>query len=76
MELFTFCARRGLSSNNNHAELGIRPAVVMRKTTFGSQSEKGANDPVVPMSFFQTARIREKNFNEFMQNLIDNRIQI
>lgn len=75
MELFTFCARRGLSTNNNHAERGIRPAVVMRKTTFGSQSEKGANDTAVLMSFFQTARLQEENFNSFMQNLIDNRLQ-
>ncbi len=75
LELFTFCARRGLSPNNNHAERGIRPAVVVRKTSFGSQSVRGADTTSVLMSFFQTARLRDENFLDFMQNLAENRLQ-
>ena len=74
-EMFTFCARRGLPADNNHAERGIRPAVVIRKTTFGSQSEQGAETTATLMSFFQTARLQDANFLEFMQELVNNRLQ-
>lgn len=74
-ELFTFCARRGAKSGNNNAERGIRPAVVIRKTSFGSQSEHGANDTAVLMSFFQTARLQNENFIEFVHDLAENRLR-
>lgn len=74
-ELFTFCARRGAAAGNNHAERGIRPAVVIRKTTFGSQSEHGAADTAVLMSFFQTARLQDANFIEYLQETVNNRLQ-
>jgi hypothetical protein len=74
-EMFTFCARRGAKDHNNHAEQGIRPAVVIRKTTYGSQSEQGAATTAELMSFFQTARLQDENFIEYMQNLIENRLQ-
>lgn len=74
-ELFTFCARRGAKSGNNDAERGIRPAVVLRKTSFGSQSEHGAQDTAVLMSFFQTARLQDANFIEFMHELAENRLR-
>jgi transposase len=73
-ELFTFCARRGVEKDNNRAERGIRPAVVIRKTSFGSQSERGANTTATLMSFFQTARLQDVNFINYMQNLTNNRL--
>lgn len=74
-EMFTFCAHKGAADGNNHAERGIRPAVVMRKTTFGSQSEEGANTTAVLMSFFQTARLQDANFIEYLQEIVNNRLQ-
>lgn len=74
-ELFTFCSRRGLIKDNNHAERGIRPAVVIRKTTFGSQSEQGAASTATLMSFFQTARLQDVNFIEYLQELAEKRLQ-
>lgn len=74
-ELFTFCAHRGVKSGNNDAERGIRPAVVIRKTSFGSQSERGAKSTAVMMSFFQTARLQDQNFIEYVQELANNRLQ-
>lgn len=74
-ELFTFCSHRGVETNNNHAERGIRPAVVIRKTSFGSQSDQGAQTTSVLMSFFQTARLREENFIDYMQEMTQNRLQ-
>lgn len=74
-ELFVFCARRGAKSGNNDAERGIRPAVVLRKTSFGSQSAQGAQDTAVLMSFFQTARLRDENFIDFVGGLAENRLR-
>lgn len=73
-ELFTFCSRKGLSPNNNHAERNIRPSVVIRKTSYGSQSEKGAKTFATFMSFFQTSKLQEKNFHEYMQETIKNEL--
>ncbi|MBI5036683.1 transposase [Candidatus Micrarchaeota archaeon] len=74
-ELFTFCARRGVKKDNNEAERRIRPAVVIRKVCFGSQSEKGADTTAVLMSLFQTSSLRDENFFDFMQNMVDKRLQ-
>jgi len=74
-EMFTFCAHRGAKDDNNPAERGIRPGVVMRKTSFGSQSEQGAATTAELMSFFQTARLQDENFIEYMQELANNRLQ-
>lgn len=74
-ELFAFCSWRGAKANNNHAEQGIRPAVVIRKTSFGSQSEHGAKDMAVLMSFFQTARLQDANFLEFMHSMTENHLK-
>ena len=74
-ELFVFCARRSAKSGNNDAERGIRPAVVIRKSSFGSQSAHGAQDNAALMSFFQTARLRDENFIDFVRGLAENRLQ-
>lgn len=74
-ELFTFVARRGAVSGNNAAERSIRPAVVIRKTSFGSQSKHGAQDTAVLMSFFQTARLRDENFIDFVGGLAENHLR-
>jgi transposase len=74
-ELFTFCAFRGALKDNNVAERGIRPAVVLRKTSFGSQSAVGAQSTAVLMSFFQTSRLQETNFTDYVQELANNRLK-
>lgn len=74
-ELFTFCARRGVEKDNNLGERGIRPAAVIRRIGFGSQSDEGASTTAVLMSFFQTARLREENFMEFVHELAEKHLQ-
>ena len=61
-ELFTFCERKDLSSNNNFAERMIRPGVVIRKNVFGNQSEVGAQTFATFISFFQTNQLRQENY--------------
>lgn len=57
-ELLTFVEFEGVPSNNNHAEREIRPAVLMRKASHGSQSERGAATRGVLMSVCRTLKNR------------------
>ena len=57
-ELFTFLDQEGVPFDNNHAERSIRPAVIIRKNSHGSRSQKGANCQAVLMSVFRTLKQR------------------
>ena len=57
-ELFTFLDQEGVPFYNNHAERSIRPAVIIRKNSHGSRSQKGANCQAVLMSVFRTLKQR------------------
>jgi len=57
-DLFTFVAQPDVSSNNNHAEREIRPAVIMRKNILGNHSEQGAHTQAVLMSIYRTLKLR------------------
>ena len=60
-ELFTFLEHSGVSSDNNHAERQIRPAVIVRKNIYGNGSEDGAETQAVFMSVFRTLKQRGHN---------------
>lgn len=74
-EMFTFLGRRSVKSHNNDAERGIRPAVVVRKNSFGSRSVSGAETFARLETFFQTAALRNENFHDFVQNLAEERLK-
>lgn len=57
-DLFTFLDQPDVSSNNNHAEREIRPAVIIRKNILGNHSEQGANTQAVLMSIYRTLKLR------------------
>ncbi len=57
-ELLTFVEFEGVPSSNNHAEREVRPAVLMRKASYGSQSEQGAATRGVLMSVLRTLKKR------------------
>jgi transposase len=57
-DLFTFLDRAGVPFDNNHAERSIRPAVVIRKNSYGNRSEQGADCQAVLMSIFRTLKQR------------------
>lgn len=57
-ELLTFVEFEGVPSSNNHAEREVRPAVLMRKASYGNQSEAGATTRAVLMSVFRTLKNR------------------
>jgi transposase len=57
-EVFTFLAHPEVPSDNNHAERQIRPAVMVRKNSYGNGSDDGAETQSVLMSVFRTLKQR------------------
>jgi hypothetical protein len=56
--LFQFVRQPGLSADNNLAERSVRPVVVMRKVSGGSQSERGSRTRMTLASLFGTWRAK------------------
>jgi transposase len=57
-DLFTFLDQPGVPFDNNTAERGIRPAVIIRKNSYGNRSERGADCQAALMSVFRTLKQR------------------
>jgi transposase len=57
-ELLTFVEVEGVPSDNNHAEREIRPAVLMRKASYGNQSTRGARTRAILMTIYRTLKKR------------------
>lgn len=57
-ELFTFLDRPEADWNNNLAERMIRPAVILRKNSQCSRSQRGAATQAVLMSVYRTLKLR------------------
>lgn len=58
-------------ADNNFAERTLRPLVIARKISFGSQSEKGARTREVLMSFLHTLRQRGGDTTALFAQLLD-----
>lgn len=56
--LFHWVSNRNIPPDNNRAERELRPTVIARKNSFGSQSQKGADTRSVLMSVLHTAAKR------------------
>lgn len=65
--LFQFVLQQGLSADNNLAERSVRPVVVMRKVSGGSQSHRGSRTRMTLASLFGTWRA--KGLNPFSECL-------
>lgn len=57
-DLFTFLDQDNVPFDNNHAERCIRPAVILRKNSYGNRSQRGADCQAVLMSVFRTLKQR------------------
>ena len=60
-EVFTFLEQQGVPFDNNLAERAIRPAVILRKNSYGNRSGQGADMQGVFMSVFFTLKKRGHN---------------
>src|SRR5207247_6596739 len=63
--LFTFLEQDGVDWNNNAAERALRSSVVIRKITYGNQSDEGARAHAVLMSIRETCGLRKENFFDY-----------
>lgn len=59
--LYQWCENRDVPAENNRAERELRPTVIARKISFGSQSPQGAMTRSILMTILHTARKRLKN---------------
>ena len=73
--LFTFLEVPGVSDNNNAAERGLRPSVVMRKITGGNRSPKGARNHEVIMSVMGTWEKQGKEFMDYGYEYVQRNLQ-
>ena len=72
-ELFRFTQDKKIAGDNNLAERGLRKAVIIRKISNGSRSDKGANILEVLLSIIETARLQKQNPLLFMRNILASR---
>ena len=63
--LFTFLEEDGVDWNNNAAERALRSSVVIRKITYGNQSDGGAHSHAVLMSIRETCGLRKESFFDY-----------
>lgn len=57
-DLLTFLDEQDVPFDNNHAERAIRPAVMIRKNSYGNRSDRGADTQAVLMSVYRTLQQR------------------
>lgn len=57
-DLFTFLDNPAVPFDNNAAERAIRPAVIIRKNSYGNRSQRGADTQAVLMSIYRTLKQR------------------
>jgi hypothetical protein len=68
--LWLFITVEGLEPTNNAAERAIRPAVLWRRTSFGSQSEAGSVFVSRLLTVVTSLRSQNRNVLEFMTEAI------
>lgn len=70
-ELYTFI-KKDIPPTNNPAEREIRPAVLMRKTSYCNRSEQGKKNQAILMSLINTCRKNNTNFMNYAANKLSN----
>ena len=68
--LWTFADRRGVEPTNNHAERALRGAVIYRKLSLGSQSERGERRTERLLSASTTCRLQRRSLYEYLAELL------
>ena len=68
--LWTFASHEGVQPTNNHAERGLRSAVIYRKLSLGSQSEEGERRIARLLSAHTTCRLQHRSLFAYLTNAI------
>jgi hypothetical protein len=69
--LYHWATDRAVPADNNLAERDLRPLVIARKVSFGSQSDEGARTREILMTVLQTLRKRYNNAEERFKCMLD-----
>src|SRR5215210_2756369 len=69
--LYHWVEDRRVPCENNRAERELRPTVIARKVSFGSQAEEGARTREVLMSVLHTLKKRVKNPRQRLKEVLD-----
>jgi transposase len=68
--LWTFTTVDGVEPTNNHAERGLRGAVIYRKLSLGSQSEQGERTIERLLSASVTCRLRRRSLFAYLTDVL------
>ena len=68
--LWTFTHTDGVEPTNNHAERGLRGAVIYRKLSLGTQSERGERSIERLLSASITCRLRQQSLFAYLTEVI------
>ena len=68
--LWTFTHRDGVEPTNNHAERGLRGAVIYRKLSLGSQSEQGERTIERLLSASITCRLQRRSLFAYLADVL------
>ncbi len=68
--LWLFVSVEDLEPTNNAAERAIRPAVIWRRTSFGSQTQAGSSFVARMLTVVTTLKSQRRNVLDFMTNAI------
>lgn len=69
--LYHWVKDRAVPPDNNRAERELRPTVIARKVSFGSQSEAGAQTREILMSVLHTLKKRQPDAEEYFKSVLD-----
>ncbi|GFP20261.1 hypothetical protein HKBW3S03_01763, partial [Candidatus Hakubella thermalkaliphila] len=72
-ENFTFLRYHDVDPDNNIAERALRPSVIMRKITYGNNSDTGAENHQIMMSVIETAKMNGVNPLHMLMKLTSGR---
>ena len=64
--LWTFTREIGIEPTNNTAERALRPAVIYRKLSFGTQTKSGSRYLERLLSVSETCRLQNRNVYEYL----------
>ena len=68
--LWTFTRHSGVEPTNNAAERGARPAVTLRKTSLGSQSERGSRFVERSLTAIQTLKKQGRRVFDYIAEVV------
>lgn len=72
--LWTFLDHESVELTNNASERALRPAVIWRKLSFGTQSEAGSRFVQTLLSVIETCRQQERDVFTFVTHAIQHHL--